>query len=144
MTAADVFALCNQAAIPGWLLLIAAPRWAWTHRIVIGLVLLLSLTYVALFVSQIGRIDGGYGSLDAVTRLLSNPYVLSAAWVHFLAFDLFIGSWITRDSLKVGVSRIAVVPCLVLTFLAGPAGLLLYLAIRMARTRTLVVGDHNE
>lgn len=144
MTAAEVHALCNQAVLPGWLLLIVAPRWRWTHRLIATLVLILGVIYVALFASQIGRIDGGYGSLAGVARLLANPYLLTAAWVHFLAFDLFIGSWMTRDACAGRIPRLIVVPCLVLTFVAGPTGLLLYMAARIGRTRTLVPGGCHD
>ena len=57
-------------------------------------------------------------------------------WTHYLAFDLFIGGWEVRDAQSRGISHLLVVPALVLTFLFGPAGLLLYLAVRwLARQR---------
>lgn len=143
MTAADVHALCNEAVLPGWLLLMVAPRWRWTHRITHGLVLTFGVIYVALFASQIGHIEGGYGSLAGVARLFGNPYVLAAAWTHFLAFDLFVGAWMTRDARDAGVPHLMVVPCLVLVFLAGPAGLLLYLAVRTLRRHSLRAREHH-
>ncbi len=143
MTAAEVHAICNQAVLPGWLLLILAPRWRWTHRLNVALVLALAVAYVALFASQLGRIEGGFGSLDAVARLLANPYLLAAGWAHFLAFDLFVGGWMTRDAEDQGIPHLLVVPCLLLTFLAGPSGLLLYVAARTVRTRTLPAGGFH-
>ena len=62
---------------------------------------------------------------------------LLAGWVHYLAFDLFIGAWETRDAAARGVPHAWVVPCLLMTFLLGPIGLLAYLAIRGLRVRTL-------
>ena len=56
--------------------------------------------------------------------------MLLAGWTHYLAFDLFIGGWEVRDAQRRGIPHLLVVPALVLTFLFGPAGLLLYLAIR--------------
>jgi ABA4-like protein len=58
---------------------------------------------------------------------------LLAGWTHYLAFDLFIGGWEVRDAQARGIPHLLVVPALVLTFLFGPAGLLLYLAIRSWR-----------
>ena len=55
--------------------------------------------------------------------------------MHYLVFDLFIGAWQTRDAARHGIPHGLVVPCLVLTFLLGPIGLLLYLALRTWRTR---------
>jgi hypothetical protein len=67
----------------------------------------------------------------------SNDWHLLAGWVHYLAFDLFIGSWQVRDAQKHRVPHLAVVPGLILTFLFGPVGLLLYRTIRFLRIRTL-------
>ena len=61
----------------------------------------------------------------------------SLGWVHYLAFDLFVGSWQVRDAQERGIPHLAVVPSLILTFLFGPVGLLLYFIIRLAKTRTL-------
>jgi hypothetical protein len=50
--------------------------------------------------------------------------------VHYLAFDLFVGGWEVRDAVARGVSRWLVAPCLLLTFIFGPAGWLAYYAVR--------------
>ena len=65
-----------------------------------------------------------------VAALFRNPWALLAGWAHYLAFDLFIGGWQVRDAQRRRIPHPFVVPALVLTFLFGPAGLLLYLAIR--------------
>ena len=62
--------------------------------------------------------------------------MLVAGWVHYLAFDLFVGSWEVRDARESGVPHVFVVPALALTFLFGPAGLLLYFLTRTAITRS--------
>ena len=69
--------------------------------------------------------------------LFANPWLLLAGWVHYLAFDLFIGAWQVRDAKRTGLSHLLVVPCLVLTFLFGPIGLLLYLALRVILSKGL-------
>jgi hypothetical protein len=75
--------------------------------------------------------DGGFGSIEAVRALFANDRALAAGWLHYLAFDLFVGAWISRDGLRRGVPALLLLPCLPLTFLFGPAGLLLYLALRL-------------
>jgi len=62
---------------------------------------------------------------------------LLAGWVHYLAFDLFVGSWEARDALSHRIPHLAVIPCLLLTFLFGPAGLLLYLLLRFTLRRQI-------
>ena len=74
-----------------------------------------------------------------VAKLFSNRWLLLAGWIHYLAFDLFIGAWEVRDAQDLGISHFIVIPCLLLTFLFGPAGLLLYFVIRVARLRALAI-----
>ena len=134
MTPEVWFSIANTSVLPGWLLLTLAPRWRWTG-LISGRILPLALAvlYAAVLGSQIGRLDGGFSSLDAVARLFANPWALLAGWVHYLAFDLFVGSWMVRNAQEHGVRHWLIVPCLILTFLFGPTGLLLYLALRRRR-----------
>ena len=59
--------------------------------------------------------------------------MLLAGWIHYLAFDLLIGSWEVRDARELGIPHLFVVPCLFLTFMFGPAGWLLYRGVRASR-----------
>ena len=68
--------------------------------------------------------------------------VLVAGWIHYLAFDLFIGAWEVRDAQANRVPHLLVVPCLLLTFMLGPAGLLLYLVLRAALRRRVWIDEH--
>ena len=70
---------------------------------------------------------------ESVARA-AKPYAALAGWVHFLAFDLFVGAWITRTARAEGISHWLVLPCLVLTFLFGPAGFLAFTLLRWAVT----------
>ena len=135
----SLFQICNVIAIVGWLLLVFAPRWS-APRLLSGLAIpaLLSGVYLMLILIYYGRAEGGFGSLDAVAKLFQNRPVLLAGWVHYLAFDLFIGAWETRDAERNGLPHLLVIPCLLLTFLFGPIGLLLYLLLRTWRTRGVI------
>jgi len=79
---------------------------------------------------------GGFGSIGEVRILFANDSALTAGWLHYLAFDLFVGTWIARDGLAARVPALLIIPCLALTFLFGPAGLLLFLLLRLAFGRT--------
>jgi len=87
----------------------------------------------AFVVTTFAGTEGGFSSLADVSKLFENPWALLAGWTHYLAFDLFIGGWEVRDAHDRGVPHLFIVPALVLTFLFGPAGLLVYLAIRALR-----------
>lgn len=124
-----LFSIANTSVLPCWLLLMVAPRWRWTHVLTSTLMpLALGCLYLWLLSGGLG--EGGFGSLPEVMKLFSNPRAVFAGWVHYLAFDLFIGAWETRDALKLGIPRWLLLPCQLLTFLLGPLGLLLYLLVR--------------
>jgi uncharacterized membrane protein (GlpM family) len=132
MKAEQIFSIVNIVAILGWLLIAILPRWKYTRHIVLSgaVPLLLSVAYLVLIVLFFGKAEGGFDSLANVMKLFTNEWAVLAGWIHYLAFDLFIGAWEVRDAERRGVSHLLVIPCLVLTFLLGPIGLLAYSALR--------------
>lgn len=139
MSPAAGFTLANTFALLGWLLLAAGlfspAGQAWRGRLLAlgGRVwpLVLSAGYALALVAYWGSVSGGgFGSLAGVATLFSAPGLLLAGWIHYLAFDLFVGRWIVDDGAARSVSRWLLLPCLVLTFLFGPVGLLAYWALR--------------
>lgn len=143
MSAELIFSICNLSVIPGWILLLVLPRWKWTLGLISAGIIpfVLGVIYGVLLFSQLGSLPegGGFGSLEALGILFSDPNALLVGWVHYLAFDLFIGAWEVRDAQQRNIPHWMVIPCLPLTFIAGPVGLVLYLVIRAARTKQLMV-----
>jgi hypothetical protein len=135
MTADTLFTFVNAIAFCGWLLLIVVPRRQWVTNIVTGgaVPLLLAVVYAALISTHFFGAPGGFSSLPDVALLFGNPWLLLAGWTHYLAFDLLVGTWEVEDARANGIPHLAVVPCLALTFLFGPAGWLLYQAVRFSR-----------
>ncbi len=132
MTPDRLFQLASTAVGPCWLLLLIAPRWRWTQWIVTFVwPLLIALVYVWLLLGHKPPPGSGFSALGQVQALFSSPYALVAGWIHYLAFDLFIGAWEARDGLRLGISRWLLLPCQLLTFLFGPAGLALYLLLKL-------------
>lgn len=131
MTPERLFSILNLVAIAGWLPLIFLPKFRWARAVVpIAIPVVLAIVYSIVVATTFGRSEGGFGSLAEVRTLFSNPWALLAGWTHYLAFDLLIGGWEVRDAHERGVPHLLVIPSLVLTFLFGPAGLLVYLAVR--------------
>jgi hypothetical protein len=133
MTAERLFSILNLVTMAAWLPLVFLPRARWTATVVpVVMPVLLAVIYVGLVAATLARSGGGFSSLAGVRTLFDNPWSLLAGWTHYLAFDLFIGGWEARDAREHGIPHLVIVPALVLTFLLGPAGLLLYLVIRWA------------
>ncbi len=138
MTPDVVFTWANYGVLVFWALLLVAPAWKGTQLLVhsVAPVFLLGLLYAALaFPSFFGSgvPDGAsFTSLDGLMVFFTYKPAVVAGWIHYLVFDLFVGAWEVRDARRRGVPHLAVVPCLILTLLLGPIGLMLYLAIRAA------------
>lgn len=138
----QIFSMATVLAMAGWLLLVIVPRNP-AARVLSGAVipLALSLTYFALIGGNLQGAEGGFGSLAEVTALFQKQELLLAGWVHYLAFDLFIGAWEIRDSQRHGIPHLVMIPCLLMTFMLGPIGLLFYFAIRTAKSRALKLDE---
>jgi len=125
-----IFSITNSAALLAWVLLIVFPRARLTEWVAyrLGLPLALAVAYAVLIASahEAFANGGGFASLAQVRVLFSYPGALLAGWLHYLAFDLFIGSRISRDSQRRGLRAWMVAPALVLTFMFGPVGMLVY------------------
>jgi uncharacterized membrane protein (GlpM family) len=143
MNPETVFSIANFTALAGWLLIVLAPRWTWTRKIVLSgaIPLLLSVAYLILIVLFFGKAEGGFGSLAEVMKLFTDQWATLAGWIHYLAFDLFVGSWEVKDAQARGIPHWFVIPCLVLTFLLGPVGFLLYRILRLVAANKAAQGE---
>jgi hypothetical protein len=133
------FPLLTLAVVPAWLMLIFVPRWQVTRTLVHGgtypviyCVLYAGFLFGHLFLGAAAP-NASFTSLEGVMAVFDHPNGVLLGWSHYLAFDLFVGAWIGRDALRRGITHWLSVPGLVLTFLLGPVGLLVYLATRALR-----------
>lgn len=128
----QVFTLGNSIALAGWLILILAPRrWRFLNalpRWVLPAVL--AVGYTALMLPNMFSTDGGFDTIERVRILFNSDALLTAGWIHYLAFDLFVGGWIADRADEIGMSRLVQAPILLVTFMLGPIGLLLFLLTR--------------
>ncbi|URD61933.1 ABA4-like family protein [Sphingomonas sp. KRR8] len=148
MSWAGAWTFINLVALLGWAALILLPRRPIVHSLILYAgVGLLCLSYAAIFVLLIGHwadpgqvagqppADLSDYSISGIRRLFGSDAGVVMGWTHYLAFDLFVGLWIGRDADNKGFSRVVQAPVLLLTFLAGPLGLALWLLIRERRAR---------
>lgn len=130
-----LFSLSAVAVVPLWFLMIVLPTWRGTRRIVSEpwAYAPLTVVYAALVLprfSEVAAVVVMRPGPETVGALLATPAGATIAWVHFLAFDVFVGRWAYLDSRERGVHPLVMAPILLLTFLFGPMGLLSYLVAR--------------
>lgn len=146
LTSAQIFSIANLIAMLCWLSLaislFASRIRVWTQRIT-GLVIPGLFAVVYLFCIWKGFAatpGGGFGSLSEVRALFANDAALDAGWLHYLAFDLFVGTWIARQGHLEGIHPLWLLLCLPVTFLLGPVGFLLFLIERTVFSRRTAAG----
>lgn len=133
---ARAFELANTAVLPAWLYLLIGPRtirwlnvtaqYVWPAG--------LAFAYALIVIPMLGTLDfSSFGSLAGVQSMLSNDAGMTASWLHYLAFDLFVGGWIARHADRAGWSRLTQAPVLIATLMLGPLGLLIFLVIQAIR-----------
>jgi len=132
MTPDQVFTVANLVAAVTWIALAILPRRRFVTDVLAGWVVpaVLSLLYLLVVATTFWRADGGFSTLSDVSTLFTNRWMLLGGWVHYLAFDLLIGAWEARDARERRVPYLVLLPCLLLTFMLGPCGWLLYMAMR--------------
>lgn len=132
-----LFSLSNLLVMPFWLLMIFLPHWKWTKRLMSSLwvVVPAALLYTALIVPQLTTALPSLmnPTLTTIATLLGQPEGATVAWVHFLAFDLFVGRWAYLDSRHANITTWLVSPALLTILMVGPLGLLVYLGIRQLK-----------
>ncbi|WP_179379859.1 abscisic acid-deficient protein Aba4 family protein [Jannaschia marina] len=134
MTPDLIFTLSFLLALVGWLALAFAPL-APARLAPVGGIFVPALLALAYAVTAAVYFPGAPGGLDSLANALvffTLPGTVLAGWIHYLAFDLFVGGWILRDGRRRGVPHWAILPALLLTCLLGPVGFLLHLALRRA------------
>lgn len=141
-----IFNASNGLAILAWIVLILLPRkpLALSAIMYCGVGLLCCVYTASMISTMAGWADpvgpsGGvdFTTIEGVRAVFGSDGGVTIGWVHYLAFDLFVGLWIARDADAKQFSRILQAPILLATFLAGPVGLLIWLAVRERAARKL-------
>jgi hypothetical protein len=127
-----------------WLLLVVAPKWIWTDRIVHSVFVPLALGMWAIALGVLGPPPpegAGMGSIEAVMLLVGGEHATLTLWTLVMGWDLLAGAWLARDACRRGIHHAWVIVCLVLAFVYGILGLVLYLLVRLALRRVLTMHE---
>ena len=136
-----VFTIANALALVMWVALVFPPRWPALLAAILYLgVGLLSAAYAVFLIAVVtgiapGGEGGEFSSIEGVRQIFSSDAGVTIGWIHYLAFDLFVGLWIARDADAKDFSRLVQAPILFATLMAGPLGLVLWLLVRERRAR---------
>lgn len=136
MEAGLLFKIANSVAMLGWLLMFIIPYHKITRKVIHSglLPVLLSALYFVIMATTLGSAEGSFASLEGVKKLFTHDYAVLGGWVHYLAFDMFVGSWELQDAEHRNISRIIMIPILFFTFMLGPIGYLAYKALIWFKT----------
>jgi len=140
-----IFSLSNLLTMPFWLLMILLPFWRWTERImqslwtVVPAALLYALLVLPNSLSLLAELANP--ALANIAPLLGTPMGATIGWIHFLAFDLFVGRWAYLDSRQRGIHPALTSVTLFFTLMFGPLGLLLYLLLRTFASRGTTISS---
>jgi Domain of unknown function (DUF4281) len=136
LTADQLFQFVNPVALLGWITLAGAillkkPFW---RDVIAGQVWPagLSAVYTCLIIFFWSKAEGGFDTLSNVQKLSTFPWAALAGWVHYLAFDLFVGAYISKRVMEEGLPRLTLVALLPLAFLFGPIGYFGFHIMRLA------------
>ena len=149
LTLENIYIWTNFGVLPFWLMLIFIPNSKFTQFFVNSIILplILSAAYVyaiyqaILFEEPIFDFFRLYLNLDSLYTIFATESFLLVFWLHFLALNLFLGSWVSRDALKYNISRSLLFIPLILIYFAGPLGLVMYWIIRVFFAKKL--GFHD-
>ena len=148
LTFENIYLLSNWGVVPFWLLLVVLPNHQVTNffvqSVIIPLLLASGYAYLSYNIYLDGNILSGfelYRGLDGLYAMFANESLLLIFWLHFLAISLFAGAWIVRDSRKFFIPKIVIIPSLILTYFAGPVGLVFYWFIRIFFAKKISFND---
>jgi hypothetical protein len=134
------FSIANAVALLGWLGLAVLPgRRAADVLASLVIPVLLAIAYAGLVAAFFAGAEGSFSSLAGVRQLFASDALLLAGWLHYLAFDLFVGGWEARTARAEGIPHIVLVPILAVTLFFGPIGFLTFVVVRQARSPRLIV-----
>lgn len=145
MTADAIFQYATMLAAFGWLMmLVLTPLGFRTEKVITGIIIFsLSLTYAFMFVIGFEPSDFmKFSSLEGIMSLLGNKNAITAGWIHYLAFDLMTGNWIVCNARKLKIKFPYIIPSLLLTFMAGPLGFLIYIFTRWLVKKQYFFGEN--
>ncbi len=143
------FQATNRLALVAWIALVLFPGKRFVSGMLCAVIVpgVLALAYAGV----IGRKLAANGpppddvmTLAGLRQVFSDDWIFAAAWTHYLVFDMVVGAWIARDSVRLGMPWALRSIALILTFLAGPVGFLVHVVSRKVLRRESTIEEHPQ
>ena len=149
LTFENIYIFSNYGVLPFWLLLTIVPNSRITQIFVNSIILpiILSTAYIyvvyqtILLEESIFDIFKLYLSIDNLYTIFATEGFLLVFWIHFLALNLFLGSWVSRDAIKYNIPKKIVLCPLILIYFLGPLGLVFYWFFRIFYSKKIGLHD---
>ena len=149
LTFENIYLYSSFGVLPFWLLLIFIPNSKITQIFVSSIILpiILSTAYIYVLYQSI-LLDEPFFDVFKLYLSIDNLYTTFATesfllffWIHFLALNLFLGSWVSKDSIKYNITRKIIFFPLILIYFSGPIGLVLYWFFRIFYSKKIALHD---
>jgi len=139
----------NIGVLPFWLMIIFFPQSQICRYLATSIfpLLLLSIAYgFVIYQSYLNSYDflsnfNLYLGINFVSDLFSDKSYLLMFWIHFVSVNLFLGGWILKNSQKFNINKVILAFPLIITYLIGPIGIVLYWVIKIFYSKNLNLHD---
>ena len=144
-----IYLWLNFGVLPFWFMLLFFPQTKICRIFVTSVFPILVLAAINLYlIFEISKNEFNffgffnlYLGIDELLNLFSDENYIILFWIHFLAINLFCGSWIVKDYQRINMSKsLAFIPIL-LTYFTGPVGLVVYWFIRIFFGKKITLYD---
>ena len=125
-----IFNIFNSGILLFWMLLLFFPKQSITQKVIAypWVPLVIAFGYIYFMGVTSGTFSADFTSLNGLTKMFqnANPQGVAAGWLHYLAFDFWVGCWMLKNSQEKGVKHLWMLVPMLFTFMLGPVGIIIY------------------
>ena len=136
-----IFNIFNSGILFFWILLLVFPKKVFTQKIIAfpWVPLVIAIGYVYFLSTTTGTFSADFSSLYGLTEMFQNaePRGVAAGWLHYLAFDFWVGCWMLKNSQEKRVKHVWIILPLICTFVLGPLGIILYTLVLLTQKKII-------
>ena len=125
-----IFNIFNSGILLFWMLLLFFPEQSITQKVTAypWVPLVIAFGYIYFIGMTSGTFSSDFTSLNGLTEMFqnANPQGVAAGWLHYLAFDFWVGCWMLKNSQEKGVKHLWMLVPMLFTFMLGPVGIIIY------------------